>query len=187
MSLNPLVIITGMPCTGKTTLGRRLSENFRLPYLHKDGIKERLFDSLGWSDREWSRRMGIATMDLFYYFLEIELTAGRSLIVESNFYTDLATPRFLALQEKYPFRVFQINCFSQGEVLVERWLARSCSKERHPGHVEAANLEEFLPAIRKGRLEPLRLEGELLELDTTDFSRVDYPAIIRQVEQFINQ
>lgn len=52
MSKISLIIITGLPGTGKTTLGRKLAEEFRLPFISKDDIKEFLFDNLGWKDRE---------------------------------------------------------------------------------------------------------------------------------------
>jgi shikimate kinase len=35
-----LIIVTGAPAAGKTTVGRRLAEAFGLPFIYKDGIKE---------------------------------------------------------------------------------------------------------------------------------------------------
>src|SRR5215467_2997000 len=116
MSSPPLVIVTGPPASGKTTLGRALAERLRLPFLYKDGIKETLFDRLGWSDREWSRRLGLASYDLLYHFLAAELAAGRSLVVESNFSATYDTPRFLALKQRYGFGPLQILCHASGDV-----------------------------------------------------------------------
>ena len=53
MAATPLIIILGPPATGKTTLGRRLAADLRLPFLGRDDFKERLFDRLGCRDREW--------------------------------------------------------------------------------------------------------------------------------------
>src|SRR5438046_2407448 len=92
-----LIIVTGLPATGKTTLARRLAADLALPLVTKDDIKERLFDRLGWRDRAWSRLLGQATYDLLYYFSELLLAGGRSFVVESNFHPDEATPRFRAL------------------------------------------------------------------------------------------
>jgi adenylate kinase family enzyme len=39
-----LIIITGLPGTGKTTLARDLAKRYGLPLLSKDTIKERLMD-----------------------------------------------------------------------------------------------------------------------------------------------
>ena len=80
---SPLVIlVNGLPATGKTTLARRLATDLRLPLLAKDAIKETLFDTLGWSDRVWSRRLGAVTFTLLYMLLEEQLRAGRSCVVE---------------------------------------------------------------------------------------------------------
>lgn len=181
MSAPLLVIVTGLPGTGKTTLGRRLAADLGLPFLYKDGIKETLFDSLGWSDREWSRRLGLASYDLLYYVLEVELAAGRSLVVESNFSTSYSTPRFLALKERHGFEPFQILCHAAGDIILARFRSRAFATDRHPGHVEGANMAEFEPIVRRGRAEPLDIGGTLVEVDTTDFARVDYDALLAAV------
>lgn len=44
MSEPLIILITGLPCTGKTTLGYKLAKRYSLPFVHKDGIKELLFE-----------------------------------------------------------------------------------------------------------------------------------------------
>lgn len=44
-----LILITGAPCTGKTTIAQHLAGKFQLPVVHKDDIKERLFNRLDYS------------------------------------------------------------------------------------------------------------------------------------------
>jgi adenylylsulfate kinase-like enzyme len=41
-----LIIVTGHPATGKTTLSRALASGLRLPLLSKDTFKELMFDGL---------------------------------------------------------------------------------------------------------------------------------------------
>jgi len=164
----------GPPCTGKTTLGKRIAHQFALPLVSKDGIKERLFDSLGWSDRAWSKRLGAASMSVLYYFAEIQLAARRSHILESNFRPDYDTAKLLALKQAYPFEPLQIQCRTDGEVLWQRFQQRSRSGERHPGHVEHAQLAEQRAGLLRGRYEPLDIGGQVVEIDTTDFGQIDY-------------
>jgi predicted kinase len=121
----PLVIVTGPPASGKTTLGRTLAMRLRMPFLYKDGIKETLFDTLGWNDREWSRTLGVTTYALLFHLLEMELAAGRSLVVESNFDAERAGPSFLALRERYGFRQVQVCCVADGAVLLKRFRLRA--------------------------------------------------------------
>jgi predicted kinase len=152
-----------------------------MPFLYKDGIKETLFDTLGWSNCEWSRKLGVATYGLLFHLLEMELAAGRSLVVESNFDAQRDGPRFLALRDRYGFHLVQVCCVADGAVLLERFRSRAATNERHSGHVEVANMAEFEPVLLRGRLDPLPLDGPIIEVDTTDFAQVDVEAITRQV------
>lgn len=187
MAMPLLVIVTGLPGTGKTTLARRLAADLHLPFIHKDGIKETLFESLGWSDREWSRRLGRASYDLLYYFLDVELAAGRSVVVESNFNVHYDTPRFLALKERRDFTPVQVLCYATGDVVLERFRARAASSERHPGHVEAANMAEFEAGLLRGRADPLAIGGRVIEVDTSDFGYVDYSALHLALQEALSR
>jgi predicted kinase len=175
------LIVTGPPCTGKTTLGTYLARELRLPFLSKDRIKERLFDTLGWRDREWSRTLGKATFELLYLQLEIELEAGRSFLVECNFDPDLASPRFLALSEAYRFDACQVLCQTDGAVLLERFKQRAESGQRHPGHVDDTTYDELAATLLKGNSSPLRLDCPVLTVNTTDFAQVDYADLIDRI------
>ena len=181
-SLNPVVvIISGLPCTGKTTIARRVAERFSLPLMSKDMYKELLFDTLGWKDRAWSRKLGWVSIVLLFQFLEAQLAARRSCIAESNFKAEFDTARFLDLQERYEFDTVQILCVTAGDVLFERFKRRAESGARHPGHCDRSNYAEFRETLLRGRLQPLDIGGRLIEVDTTDFEMVDYAAVLAEV------
>jgi hypothetical protein len=107
-----LIIISGPPASGKTSIGRRVAHDLRMPYIGKDDIKERLFDALGVGDRSWSRKLGMATYDLLYWFVELQLQAGRSVIVESNFRAAISGPQFTQLQGDTRSRRFKSSVAS---------------------------------------------------------------------------
>jgi predicted kinase len=174
VTLPLVVIVAGPPCTGKTTLARRLARDLGLPYVGKDDIKERLFDSLGWNDRAWSKKLGVASMDLLYYMIESQVAAGRSLVAESNFKAEFDSRRFQDIARRCPFEAVQIQCRTEGALLLDRFRARDRSGERHPGHVGSDRDDEVAAVLLRGRHDPLDLPGEILEVDTTDFARVQY-------------
>lgn len=169
-----VILVNGLPATGKTTLAQRLASDLHLPLFAKDAIKETLFDTLGWSDRAWSRKLGTATIGLLFLLLEEQLRAGQPCLVECNFYPDYDTQRFRTLQRTYRFTPFQILCVADGPTLYERYRRRALSLDRHPGHVETHNLDEHRELLLRGRIELLPIVGALYELDTTDFAAIDY-------------
>ena len=182
-----LIIIAGPSCTGKTTLGRYLAQELRWPFIHKDGIKELLFDYIGWGDRAWSRKLGQATIEILFYFVESQLRAGQSFIVESNFLPPFHAERFLKLKQQYDFEPFQIQCICDGNVLFERFIQRAESGVRHPGHVDKLNYEEFKPVLLKGRHDPLEIGGRIYEVDTTDFAAIDCKKILEEVQAVLEK
>lgn len=178
-----IVIVSGPPCAGKTTLARRLAACLGLPLMCKDTIKEVLFEVLGTSDRAGSRRLGGASMEVLYAFVEAQLAAGRSCVAEANFDPAFATPVFRRLARDYPHTVIQVNCFADPATLAERFRRRALSGKRHTGHQDHLPPEPGVDAPILERIPPIEIGGHVIELDTSDFAGLDYARVCDQVMQ----
>jgi len=165
-----VVVVTGPPAAGKTTIAREVAARLRLPLITKDTIKEALFDGLGTADLAWSQRLGEATYLAMLALAEESVAAGASLVLEANFIRG-GEARLAAL----PARFVQVHCTAPLEVLVERY----ASRERHPGHIDAERIDALRDAVETGRHEPLDLQGETIRIDTS--GPVDLVALGDQV------
>ncbi|QBD79857.1 ATP-binding protein [Ktedonosporobacter rubrisoli] len=177
-----LILINGLPGTGKTTLARRLAADVQLPVLHRDGIYETLFDGLECQTYGCPPLIGPASFRILHYAAGSFLAAGHSLIIEGFFgMTELATAEFRQLQQAYDFMPLQIQCQAAGPILLERFLARAGTPERHPCHRDLEFVRQNREIMLRGRLANLPLGGKVLEVDTTDVGAYNYKHILQEV------
>lgn len=179
-----LIIVSGFPCTGKTTLAKRISKELDLPFISRDNIKELLFNTLGIKDREWSKHLGISSYKIMYYFLETLLSKKISLIIESNFKWEYDRKTFLEFKKKYDFTPFEILCKTDSEILFERFKQRSKSWKKHPSHVDHLNLDELKEILKKVEYNSLNLGTLVYNIDTTDFKKIDYSKLFKTINSF---
>ena len=166
MSAPLLIIVSGAPGAGKTTVGKGIAQEIGIPFMSKDTIKESLFDTLGYGDRDWSMRLGAASIGLLFRLVEIELEAGKSVVAEMNFQRHFDRPRFKDLARQYPFRPIEVHCTAGTEVLLTRY------DELY---------DEIKQGLADGRWDPLDVGGPLLTVDTTEFDTLDVDALWLQI------
>lgn len=176
-----LIIVCGPSGGGKSSVAGPLSELLSLPVIAKDDLKEVLFDSLGWGDRERSRALSDAAYRLMFHLAERHVAVGRSCIMEANFRPE-AVEVFRDLAARSPFRAIRVRCFATPEVLMKRIERRAHEPLRHPGHLDAQLLPEAGKLIQEGAVD---LEGPLIEVDTTDPRSVDVEGVARLIKQIM--
>lgn len=178
-----LLVVTGPPCAGKTTLAAQLGRDLSLPVIHRDVLKEILFDTLGVKDRAWSREVGGASYALLYSFLESLLRVGYPCIVETSFEPERASSRLKSLCKTYGFVPLEILCTSDLETFRERYKVRLASGERHVGHVDHLNLDEISARWVSGARGSLELGGRSIQVDTTSFGERERALLLGELQK----
>lgn len=180
-----LIIVTGPSATGKTGVATRLADDLKLPAIHKDAIKEQLFNSLGWSDRDWSRKLGGASYDLIWLLAESLAAAGCSAVIEGNLRGTVAETRLRTIAARTGCRFAQVHCWADGKVLLERYRERLKAGDRHPGHLDDPQDPKLREQLADGRYDPLDIAGEVIDLDMNDLTAIDYARLIKQLRALL--
>lgn len=183
-----LIIVNGPPGAGKTTLARRLAQDLQLPVIHRDGVAETLFDALESQTYGRPPLFGPASFIMTHYFAAIVLAAGQSLIVEGSFPNpELAGREFLQLKQAHDFAPIQVQCRAKGAVLLERFLARAETPERHICHRDVAFAEHNKEVILRERFADLPLGGQVIDIDTTDVDAYDYVGLLQKLRREVEK
>ncbi|WP_291431669.1 ATP-binding protein [Deinococcus sp.] len=127
MSPPLLLIVSGMPASGKSTLGARLARALSVPFVTKDEYKALLLARLPGLERAVS---GPLSFDLMWHVAGVTLAAGVCTVLESHFYHGVSETHILKLAQAHGARVAQVFCHAPLTVLQARHDARVASGRR---------------------------------------------------------
>jgi predicted kinase len=176
-----LVIVTGIPGAGKSTLAHRLGQELRLPVLMKDTIKEALLETLGAPTRAISRELSRATYAVLSAVAATLIESGTGVVLESNYRRGLSEPELRRLVAHA--RAVQVHCAATHDAIEHRYRARAEMGLRHPGHFDAEALPDVLSAYDSGEYDPLDLNIPLLRVDTTDGYGPPFATILERIRE----
>lgn len=154
-----VILINGIPASGKSTITRQLSETFDLPILTIDGIKEPFMACFDEIDRPFNRQLGCAAYEVIWSIVG-QSPAGCVWLIDAWFgFQPRATLQQL-LQQAGVEKVIEVWNHISPELAVSRYATRL--QDRKPGHPG----EEYLPELARlaERAEPMQL-GPVFTVD----------------------
>ena len=169
-----IVLVSGPPGAGKTTLARPLAKALGFALLSKDDIKEPLFDALGGvrGDAAATQRIGAASWEVLWALAP----HIPRLVLEANFHVNSAYEhaRLAAL----PGRIVEVYCRCPPAEVARRFAARAARPEHHAAHYAGA-VPESVIVSEFGR--PMGV-GMVIEVDTSRV--VDIDALAAGIRKF---
>lgn len=173
-----LVIVTGLPAAGKSTLAARLAVALGLPLLAKDAVKEALFDVLGTGDAAWSRRLSDASFAAMFAIAAANLRAGRSVLLEGNFRAGEHEAAILGCGAR---SIAQLLCAVPARTRAARIARRAATPLRHAGHLDH-EVPATSPPAAAGGARFLDLPGLRLDYDGARAARGDLAGVLRALD-----
>ena len=191
-----LIILAGMPATGKSTFAKQFRLHFGFPVLEKDSIKEALFDTVGFEGYPAKRQLDVASNEILLRMIRAMILADTPVIVDNNFDEESAA-KLKALLEETGVNAVTVFLYGDPQVLYERYVARDSAGRRHLGHAMQTNYpphpgestafhmtrEGFDDRFVRRKMNNLTWGGAQIRVDATDPASVDTDALIAQVEK----
>jgi len=161
-----LIVITGPPASGKSTLAKLLAQQVHLPVLSRDELKEGYLQTLKQSHSEAGENIGIHIYESFFQIAELFVSKNISVIMEAAFQDKLWKPKLEPLSEKAVIKI--IVCKTDFNLIQERFSKRITSNaDRERFHGDASMSKEELEQLT-ANYQPPKMNIPTLFVDTTE-------------------
>ncbi len=189
---NRMILIEGYLASGKSTFAEQLSRQIQVPCLVKDTFKIALCSNIQVADRKEKSRFSAVTFDGMMYVAERMLWAGYPIILEGNFVPAGVKKRdeseaIRQLADRCHAAVLTYKFIGDTKVLYQRFVAREETVGR--GDVNRIGSAVAFSEFHKWchNLDPFFAGGEVIQVDTTDFGRVDWDGLTDAARRFIGR
>ena len=189
-----IIVLAGMPASGKSTVAAKLKQAFSLPVLEKDALKEELFDTLGFTCYAEKRKLDHAANAVLLRCTRTLLENGQSVILDNNFDT-IAAARLDAMVRELGANCITVFFGGDSDAFYARYVERDRLHLRHVGHIvqdhyplsegescdHTMTRAEFSEKLESRGMREFQCTGTRIDLDATDPSKIDIDALIAKI------
>jgi len=177
-----IIVVSGSPGSGKTSLVCKLGDELGVPVLSKDLFKDAMMDVAPPGNRQESSQLGHLAWAAFYAAVDSLNGTVPCLLLEANFHRDFAKRELLPRLRQGD--AWNLHCEADRETIVQRIRARKDDPARHQGHFDQEAIPDLLRLLDQDAYR-LDFPGiSSLAVDTTNGYRPGFPAILTAMATF---
>ena len=162
-----VIVISGLPATGKSTLAKRIGTDLKIPVISRDEVRSANFDGTPAAMRSLTRTVHAA--------LGSVLADGGSAVLDGNFNTAEHSDGLADLVRAHGAVAIEVCLWGDVDVLRKRFAERAA-----PPLTEGLR-PYFEKVVHRERRPVLSDAVRTMEFDTTDFGDLNYEEILATI------
>ena len=191
-----LIIITGAPASGKSSISENLGNKLNIDVISKDSFKIGLFEKFGFTSHTEKKKLSILGEKMMYETIAEYIDLNKDLIVDNNF-KNFETLRKIINNAKHLVEIKCIYCVADYSILAQRYNERIRSGHRHQAlytlnqYPVVNGVSKFHPMITKDdvcrieqEIQEFTFGNDILEINT-DKIDIEFDFICNCVIEFI--
>lgn len=191
-----LIIITGAPASGKSTIAQNVSKITGIPYFSKDEFKIELFEKYGFNNHDEKKKLSIQGENMLKNTISEHIDSDKDIIIDNNFKNFDAVREAISAHKNCT--VICIMLKADYSVLAERYNLRISSGNRHTAlytlnkYPVVDGISKFHPLITEKDVSNIQnniaeatFGDNVYEYDTTDIENT-YEYICSDIIKNIN-
>lgn len=192
-----LIILTGAPASGKSSIAEAVGAKLGIDVISKDGYKIELFEKYGFTNHAEKKKLSIEGEKIMHDTIKDYVNKNVDLIVDNNF-KHFNTVREILNQADVDVELKCVYCIADYDVLAKRYNERISSGNRHLAlytlnqYPVIDGVSEFHPLITRDDVERIEqgiqeftFGQDVLEINT-DNIELEFEDICNKAIEFIS-
>lgn len=178
-----LIVVTGRPASGKTTLANILSEKIKLPLFSRDEFKEGYINTVGFHHNELNNEVNSDIYETFFMAANLLISRRISIIIEAAFQHKLWEPKLSSYLSRAEVKI--VICKILPELAIARFSSRALNdpdREKYHGD-KPIHLAPRETRLSVTEYKTLNMPVPTLEVDTVN----NYSPGIAEIVDFIKR